>query len=172
MCIEIAYLMRKEREDSMVNLCIALLVVGVALLLLEMWLPGIEVFAITGLIALAISAVLAIIYVSNGWFIVAGQVLIIAGFLRYMYLFMKRKQLQGKLILSDTLEELQVDDVSQLVGKEGLAVTTLRPYGEADFNGVRLEVSSDGPMIKENTRVKVVETEARKIIVNAVEAVN
>jgi len=158
-----------EKGDNMVYLCVALLIVGIALLLLEMWLPGIEVFAITGLVALAASAVIAVIYVPNGWFIVAAQLLIIAGFLRYMYLFMKRKQLEGKLILSDTLEELQVDDVSELVGKEGMSLSTLRPYGEADFNGVRLEVSSSGPMIKSNTRVKVVETEARKIIVSAVE---
>ena len=153
----------------MIYLCIALLIVGAVLLFLEMWLPGVEVFAISGLIALTVSAILAIVFVPNGWFIVAGIGLIVAGFLRYMYVFMKRKQLEGKLILSDTLEELQLDDVSQLIGKVGMAVTSLRPYGEADFDGVRVEVSSNGPMIKENTRIRVLETEARKVIVGVAE---
>ena len=153
----------------MIQLCIALLIIGIVFLVLEMWLPGVEVFAVTGLIALAVSAVLAVVFVQNGWFIVVGQVLIIAGLLRYMYIFMKRKQLQGNLILSDTLEEPALEDISQLVGKEGKTLTSLRPYGEADFDGLRVEVTSNGPMIKENTKVKVIETEARKIIVCAVE---
>jgi membrane-bound ClpP family serine protease len=153
----------------MVQLCIALLVIGFLFLLAEMWMPGMEVFAITGLISLAVSAVLAVLFVPGGWFIVAGIVVVIALFLRFMYMFMKRKQLQGKLILSETLQELHVDDVSQLVGREGMAVTALRPSGEADFNGVRLEVCSNGLLVKENTKIKVVETEARKIIVCPVE---
>jgi len=134
-----------------------------------MWMPGMEVFAITGLISLAVSAVLAVLFVPNGWFIVAGIVAIVGGFLYFMYRFMKRKQLQGVLILSETLQELHVDDVSQLVGREGMAVTALRPSGEADFNGVRLEVSSNGLLVNANTKIKVIDTEARKIIVCPVE---
>ena len=153
----------------MVQLCIALLVIGIVFLLVEMWMPGMEVFAITGLISLAVSAVLAVLFVPNGWFIVAGIVAIVGGFLYFMYRFMKRKQLQGVLILSETLQELHVDDVSQLVGREGMAVTALRPSGEADFNGVRLEVSSNGLLVNANTKIKVIDTEARKIIVCPVE---
>jgi membrane-bound serine protease (ClpP class) len=162
---EISY----EREDSMIQLCIALLILGVIFLLLEMWLPGMEFFAIAGIAALVISAVLAVLYVPNGWLIVAGQGVIVTGFLVHMYRFMKRKQLQGKLILSENLDVPAASDISYLVGREGKAVTVLKPYGEADFNGTHMEVSSYGPMITEGTKVIVTKIEANKIVVRPAE---
>ena len=154
----------------MVQLCIALLILGIIFLVLEMWLPGMEFFAIAGIVALIVSAVLAILYVPNGWLIVAGQGIIITGFFIHMYRFMRRKQLQGKLIMSDNLDVPDTNDISYLMGREGRTMTTLRPYGEADFNGVRIEVSSNGPLIKQGTKVKVVETSpSKKIVVCPVE---
>ncbi|MCL2399220.1 MAG: hypothetical protein FWC91_05680 [Defluviitaleaceae bacterium] len=161
--------MKSEREDIMVQLCIALLVIGIIFLLLEMWLPGVEFFAIIGLIALVISAVLAVMFVPNGWLIVVGQGLIVAGFIHHMYRFMKRKQLQGKLILSETLEAPLVEDLSRFVGQEGKTVTLLKPFGEVDFNGSRVQAASNGPMIAKNTKVRVIEAHTNKIIVRAVE---
>ena len=154
----------------MIQLCIALLILGIVFLLLEMWLPGMEFFALAGIGVLIISAVLAVMFVPNGWFIVAGQSVIVAGFLVHMFRFMKRKQLQGKLILSENLERPTTLDVSYLVGREGTTVTTLKPYGEADFAGVRVEVSSYGPMIDRGTKVRVTETEGSKVVVRPAEA--
>ena len=153
----------------MVGLCIALLIVGIIFLLLEMWLPGFEFFAIIGLVALAVSAVLAVLYVPGGWFIVAGQLVVVAGFIAHMYRFMKRKQLQGKLILSENLDAPPTTDLDYLVGREGKAVSTLKPYGEADFNGVRMEVSSYGPMIAKGTKICVLKIESNKIVVRPAE---
>jgi len=153
----------------MVHLCIALLVIGIIFLLLEMWLPGVEYFAIIGIIALVVSAVLAIMYVPNGWFIVAGQVVIISGFLWHMFRFMKRKQLQGKLILSETLETPSFGDLSRYVGHEGKTLTFLRPSGEVDFNGESVPASSNGPMIGKGAKVHVIEAQSDRLIVRAVE---
>ena len=154
----------------MIQLCIALLILGIIFLLLEMWLPGMEFFALIGIGALIVSAVLAIIFVPGGRFIVAGQVVIIAGFLVHMYRFMNKKQLQGKLILSENLDSPPTKDISYLVGREGKALTALRPYGEADFNGVSVEVSSFGPMIPKGTKVLVTGVEANKIVVRPVDS--
>jgi len=153
----------------MFALCIALLVLGIIFLLLEMWLPGMEFFAIAGIISLVVSAILAVLHVPNGWIIVVGQGVIIAGFVYHMYSFMKKKQLQGKLILSENLETADSADIGYLVGREGKALTSLRPYGEVDFAGARMEVSSYGPMIKEGTRVRVVDVSEQKIVVRPAE---
>ncbi|MCL2015021.1 MAG: hypothetical protein FWG68_02100 [Defluviitaleaceae bacterium] len=152
----------------MTTLAIILLIFGIVFLLLEMWLTGTEFFAIAGIGSLIISAVLAIMFVPNGWIIVIGQVLAIAGFLLYMYRFMNRKQLRGKLILTENLETLPTTDTGYLVGREGKTLTALRPYGEADFNGTRFEVSSTGPMIEEGVKVRVTEIVTNKIIVQPV----
>jgi len=153
----------------MIQLSIALLILGVIFLLLEMWLPGMEFFALAGIVTLIISAVLAVMFVPNGWLIVAGQGVIVTGFLIHMYRFMKRKQLQGKLILAENLDVPTANDISYLVGREGKTVTSLRPYGEADFNDMRMEVSSYGPMIAKGTKIIVTKIEANKIIVRPVE---
>jgi len=153
----------------MIHLCIALLVIGIIFLLLEMWLPGVEYFAIIGIIALVVSGVLAIVYVPNGWFIVAGQVLFVSGFLWQMFRFMRRKQLQGKLILSENLDMPSFEDLSRYVGQEGKTITFLRPYGEVDFNGVNVPASSNGPMIGKGAKVKVLEAQSDRLIVCAAE---
>lgn len=153
----------------MVELCIALLILGIIFLLLEMWLPGVEYFAIIGLISLAVSAVLAIMFVPLGWIIVVGQILIVAAFLHYMLRYMKKKQLQGKLILSDNDTAPKFTDLSNFMGKEGRAVTILRPSGDVDFGGISLEVSSDGPLIEQGTKVRVIKAEPNKLTVTAVD---
>ncbi|MCL1998032.1 MAG: hypothetical protein FWG65_04610 [Turicibacter sp.] len=153
----------------MIALCIVLLVLGIVFLMLEMWLPGVEVFAAVGLIALLVSAVLAVLYVPGGWFIVAGQALVMVAFFANMYRFMKKKQLEGKLILTENLDVPQTKDFSYLVGREGKTLTALRPSGEADFNGVRVEVTSYGPMIGENTKISVIETDLSRIVVRQAE---
>ena len=149
----------------MIQLCIALLLLGIIFLLLEMWLPGMEFFAMAGIGSLIVSAVLAVMFVPNGWFIVAGQAVIITGFLVHMYRYMKRKQLKGKLILSDNLDVPAVQDTSYLVGREGTALTALRPYGEANFSGVRVEVSSYGPMIEQGSKIRVTKVDSNKVVV-------
>ena len=149
----------------MVGLTVALLIIGIVFLLLEMWLTGVEFFAIIGLICLAVSAVMAVLFVTNGWLIVAGQVVIIAFFIRYMYNFMKRKQLQGKLILSENLEAPLPEDYSKFLGQVGKTTTLLKPFGEADFSGTLLQVSSNGPMVSEGTKVRVIEAQSNKIVV-------
>ena len=72
------------------------------------------------------------------------------------------------MILKEVDEAPQVD-VSSFVGKEGKAITLLKPYGDVDFNGVRMQVSSYGPFIDKGTKVRVIETQGSKIIVRAVD---
>ncbi|MCL2372722.1 MAG: hypothetical protein FWC78_04890 [Defluviitaleaceae bacterium] len=156
----------------MFELSIILLVVGIAALVLEIIMPGFDGFicGIVGVLALIASAVLAIIYVPGGFVIVGiniSVILLAAGILYTMY---KRQRFHGKLFLNDTLaEDLPPLDLSGFLGKEGKAVTILRPQGEADFNGVRVDVTSNGPMIERGAMVKVVETKMNKIVVSLVD---
>jgi len=156
----------------MLQLCIFLLVVGVLAILLEIIMPGFDSFisGIIGVLALVASAVLAVLFVPGGLILVGMNLTILFLGCYFMYSYIRRKQFHGKIILSDTLaEDLPPLDVSSLLGKEGKTITLLRPYGEVDFNGVRVEVSSSGPMIERGARVKVVETHANKVVVNLVD---
>ena len=150
----------------MVHLTVFLLVLAVVALLVEIFMPGTEVFGVVGIIALLVSAVLAVMFVPGGWFIVAGQAAALALFVRFFVRQIKKKQLQGKIILNETLaEDLPAYELGGFVGKEGVTATVLRPYGEVDFDGVRIEASSGGLMIEKGTRVRAAAIRDSRLIV-------
>jgi len=154
----------------MVQLCIFLLVLGVIAILVEVYLPGTEVFGIVGVISLLASAVLAIMFVTYGWFIVIGQALILAGFIYYLFRLSRKKQLEGKFILNENLTAPVFEDLRGYVGKEGRTVTLLGPHGEVDFNGVRVQATANGTMIELGTKVRVTEAMSDKVIVRALDS--
>ncbi|MCL1884035.1 MAG: hypothetical protein FWF81_09830 [Defluviitaleaceae bacterium] len=156
----------------MLELCIILLVIGILAIVLELIMPGFDSFisGIIGILALIASAILAVIYVPGGWFFVVVNTTVLALAVFFLLAFIKRKQFHGRIILSENLsEDLPAIDLSGLVGKEGKTMTKLRPYGEADFNGVRVEVCAKDSLIERGVRVKVIETQANKVIVGIVD---
>jgi len=156
----------------MFALCVVLLVVGVLAILLELLMPGFDGFVsgVIGVLALVASAILAVLFIPGAWFFVAINVSVLVVAVGVFYTYIKRKQLHGKIILSDALaDDLPAIDLNGLVGKEGKTMTLLRPYGEADFNGVRVEVSSNGSLIERGVKVKVVEAQPGKVIVSVVD---
>ena len=56
-------------------------------------------------------------------------------------------------------------NLAVFMDKEGVASTVLRPTGIADFEGVRLNVSSEGDYIPAGTRVRIIKVEGAKILV-------
>jgi membrane-bound serine protease (ClpP class) len=156
----------------MLQLCVFLLIVGVLAILLEILMPGFDGFisGLIGILALVASAILAVLFVPGGWFLVGINLAVLGVSTLVLFSYIRSKQLQGKIILSDALaEDLPTIDYAGLVGKEGKTVTLLRPYGEADFNGIRVEVSSNGTMIERGSRVRVTETQANKVIVSLID---
>ena len=153
----------------MFGLAVALLIFGVLAILLEILMPGFDGFisGVVGILALIASAILAIFFIDGGVFLVAINLGII-GFASFMFFsLIKSKRLQGKIINNDTLvEAVPPLDYAALIGKEGKTVTALRPYGEADFGGIRTEVSSDGgTIIERGSRIKVMDVQGTKVIV-------
>ncbi|NLD48161.1 MAG: hypothetical protein GX660_13365, partial [Clostridiaceae bacterium] len=78
-------------------------------------------------------------------------------------------RLSKTLILNDSLKkELgfgSTEDLNFFLGKEGIASTTLRPSGTADFDGVKLDVVTRGEYVEKNTKIKVITVEGRRIVV-------
>ena len=57
------------------------------------------------------------------------------------------------------------EDMDVFLGKEGVVVTTLRPAGMAEIEGVKLNVVSDAEFIPKGTRVRVTQVDGIRIIV-------
>jgi membrane-bound serine protease (ClpP class) len=151
-------------------LCYILLIVGILAIVLELIMPGFDSFVsgIVGVLSLTVSAVLAVVV--GLWYFVFVHVSVVLFSVFLLIYLIKRKKLHGRIVLSENLSEYSpATDLNALVGKEGKTVTSLRPYGEADFNGIRIEVSSGGAMIERDTKVRVEKTQANKVIVSVVE---
>ena len=57
------------------------------------------------------------------------------------------------------------EDMEVFVGREGTTSTVLRPTGIADFDGVRMNVSSEGDYIPAGVTVRIIRVEGQKILV-------
>ena len=150
-------------------LIITLLVIGTLAILLELVMMGSDGFAsgIIGVLAIIAAAVLAIVNFPHAWIFVAIGLAFFGLIMGLFFSFIRRKQLQGSLTLSESLvEPLPEVDYPGLLGKEGKTVTALRPYGEATFNSVRVEVSSGGQAIDAGRAVKVVDVQGKLVVVN------
>ncbi|GAH71886.1 unnamed protein product, partial [marine sediment metagenome] len=52
-----------------------------------------------------------------------------------------------------------------LLGKEGVALTTLRPSGRAEFGEEVLDVVADGEFIAPGARIKVIRVGGNRVVV-------
>lgn len=61
----------------------------------------------------------------------------------------------------------QQQDMQVFVGHEGKTLSVLRPSGIGDFDGVRLNVVTEGEFIENGTPIRIVRVEGGKIVVKA-----
>lgn len=148
----------------------ALLIIGVALLLLETVLPGM-IAGMIGVGCLVAGVVMGYTTYGPGTgnLILLGVVsgLILLGVLwirffpdsRYGRMFVTRR----------TVGELGIEQ-PELLNQVGTAMTNLRPSGTALINGQRVDVVTEGALIERGQAVKVVAVEGLRVVVRAVES--
>lgn len=154
---------------------IACLVAGLALIICEMFMPGFSLPGILGVIAL----VFAVIFRAQTGPVEAVIItialilvfLLVSGFIIFRSL-KKGKLSRSPIVLNESITENATaannEDMQSFVGKEGICLNTLRPSGNADFDGVKLDVLSEGEFIKAGSKVRVVRVEGLKILVKEV----
>ena len=121
-----------------------------------------------GVIAIISGIVMTADSVSQGiiMFLVILVVVLILMFLAYKYVVSKK----SPLILKDTVNEEAVNsDLQFFLDKKGVALTILRPAGKGDFDGVRLDVMTEGDFIKKDTAIFVSKIDGKKIFVKEIE---
>ncbi|WHX99361.1 NfeD family protein [Neobacillus sp. DY30] len=151
---------------------IMLFAIGIMLIFLEFFLPG----AISGTLGLA--ALIASLFLAGENPVRMGISVFIAICISISVLFFMIKVLGKKLILFNRMilfdtarkEDGYVSNVNRtdLLGKEGIALTVLRPSGTAVFNNERLDVVSEGDFIDQNAKITVVKVEGVRIVVRKV----
>lgn len=150
-------------------------VFGVLLMVLEVFMPGFGLPGISG-IALSIASIV-LTWTRFGGLAALGLTLIILAVMAIFISIALRSAANGKiskssLILNDT-ESVEkgysaADDMDIFLNREGTASTALRPAGIGEFDGVRLNVLTEGDYIPENTNIKIVQVDGSRILVKRV----
>ena len=153
---------------------IILLLVGVALIIMEMFLPSAGILGALAIGAIIGSLVLAFKEGEGVGLVFLGVTVIIVPILLVLGLKIFPKTPIGRRIILPPANEpasvrgragVSMEDYSTLVGKSGRTVTPLRPSGIAEIEGERYSVVSEGELIEDNTEVLVVEIQGNSIVV-------
>ena len=148
---------------------ILLLVIGFVLVVVEMYVPGFGIPGISGIICLiagvwlkADSALEALVLV-----VVLIALLCVALSIA-IHSVSKGRLAKSKLVLHETATEIDrvgENDLKFYVGREGVTTTVLRPAGMGEFDGVKLNIVSDGEFIAAGEKVRVQAVEGNRIVV-------
>ena len=150
-------------------------VIGIGLMVLEAFMPGFGLPGISGII-LEVVAV-ALTWMNHGPMAALGMTLIVLSILAIAISMSLRSAANGKLsrsklVLNDTESNeagyRSTEDLYVFLGKEGVTTTVLRPTGMAEFDGVRLNVVSEGEFIQSGTQVQIVRVEGSRILVRTI----
>ena len=156
-----------------------LLSAGLALLGLEIFvLPGFGVAGILGFAALLGGLTMALIGHGPTLRAVMGAVervtiamlaALLASFILLRFLpklpFGRQLMLETALASGSTGTELPVEPDSDLLGREGVTLSLLRPAGFAEIDGERVDVVAEGEMIEAGVPVVVSRMEGNRIVV-------
>ena len=150
-------------------------VIGIGLLILEAFMPGFGAPGITGVVLEAITLVMT--WFEHGPVATLAMLLIVLLVLAIAISASLRSITSGRLSKSSLVHSQTENDedgyrshqnLAVFMEKEGITSTVLRPAGIADFEGVRLNVSSEGAYIPAGTKVRIIKVEGAKILVRAI----
>lgn len=143
------------------------LVVGFVLVVIEMYIPGFGVPGITGIILL----IVGIAWRANNPVEALVMTVVIVALLCValsisIHSASKGRLSKSKLILHEVSNSpIDENDLDYFVGRDGHSRTVLRPAGIGEFDGVRLNVVSDGEFITKDAPIRVKRVEGNRIVV-------
>ena len=150
-------------------------VVGIGLLVLEAFMPGFGLPGISGIVMEIVAIVLT--WVNHGPVEALGLTIIVLSLIAIAISMSLRSATRGRLSRSKIiLKEREsneagyrsAEDMQVFLGREGETTTVCRPTGMAEFDGVKLNVVSEGEFIPAGTRVRIVLVEGSRIVVRVI----
>ncbi|WP_318508358.1 nodulation protein NfeD [Bacillus sp. T3] len=150
---------------------LVLFVVGIALVILEIFLPGGIVGAIGGISILGSLFLATDDVVHMGISILIAIGVSIIGSIIMIRVFGKKMSLFKKIILTDSTNTesgyVSNRNRTELLGLEGITLTPLRPAGTMLIENERLDVVSEGEFIPKDRSVIVIKVEGVRIVVRS-----
>ena len=144
---------------------------GMILIIVEVFLPGFGLPGIGGIVLVGAGVVM--VGMHFGSLTAVGTLLVIIAVLAVLISWVLRQASRGgkrsDLFLQERDElHTQQEDMKALVGKAGTTTSVLRPAGIGDFDGVRLNVVTEGGFIEKGQPIEIVRVDGSRIVVKPV----
>ena len=151
---------------------LVMMLVGVGLLVFEMYVPGFGVPGISGIALLGMGFWLLKPTLAQGLVLFAILAAILCVALSIcLYSASKGRLSKSKLVLNDVAvpaDNAENNDLNYFIGREGVTHTALRPAGIGEFDGVKLNVVSDGEFIGKDKPIRVLSVKGNRILVSEI----
>ena len=147
---------------------IILLIAGFVLVGVEMVVPGFGLPGIAGIICLIAGVLLTADSVETGIFITVVVIVILGILMTIIMGFLSQKKFKSPIILDEDLKAgapINSSDLNYLLQKEGTASTDLKPAGKGDFEGIELDIFSEGPYIKKGSPIVISRISQNRLMV-------
>lgn len=143
-----------------------IIAIGLGLVVIEIiFVPGTTVVGILGLLCIIAGVMygFSTFGAPIGWAILAGTVLIATT----VIIFSLKSGVWKRFALNKSMNSKVNEHISITikVGDEGVALSALRPMGNAEFGNDKMEVTTLGELLDSGSKVKVTQVEGRIIYV-------
>jgi membrane-bound ClpP family serine protease len=151
------------------TIVIALVLVGLLLVIIEViFIPGTTFVGVAGFVCMIVGVILSFRYFGSetGWITLGGSTAA-SGVLLYVAF---KTNVWKRFALGTSIDS-RVNEIEELkfpIGKEGVAVSALRPIGKGEFGAETIEVRSSGEYVEAGSRIKVIRIVNNQIIVEII----
>ena len=154
--------------DVVMIIGLILLIAGFVLAGIEMVVPGFGAPGICGIICLVAGVFLTADSVEAGIFITVVVIVILGILMTVIMGFLSQKKFKSPIVLDQDLKAgvpISSSDLEYLIRKEGKASTDLKPAGKGNFEGIELDIFSEGPYIKKGTSIVISRINENRLMV-------
>ncbi len=154
--------------DVVMIIGLILLIAGFVLAGIEMVVPGFGAPGICGIICLVAGVLLTADSVEVGIFITVVVIVILGILMTVIMGFLSQKKFRSPIVLDEDLKAgvpINSSDLEYLIRKEGKASTDLKPAGKGNFEGIELDIFSEGPYIKKGTSIVISRINENRLMV-------
>lgn len=168
-----AYFLGSAWNGSLTTAALILLAAGVVLLIAEIFfVPGFGVPGALGILAILSALVVASPTPGAAVIELLFALVASAGLIWFSLKNRRTREFWKRFLLSVRLDHAAGFDsadpsLSRFLGKQGLALTTLRPAGSASIDGEKVDVVTNGEFIEAGAPIRVTLVEGVRVVVEA-----
>ncbi|GIW78245.1 MAG: hypothetical protein KatS3mg105_0052 [Gemmatales bacterium] len=158
-------------------LAYVLIAAGLLLLAAEFFIPSGGILFVLAICGLVGGVVMVFMYSSpaTGWLTLIVLIVFVPVFTGVLFNLWKRSPIGKRIILSSPDEDTTfsslpvIQELEQLRGHFGKAISSLRPSGVVEFDGRRVDCISEGMMIEAGEWVRCIDVRAGRVVVRKVD---